>query len=279
MIEIKRCSEVSVEQVYETFKKGFADYIIQIEMDFEAFWHHFFEVEGNELVLSMIAFDGEEAVGIAFGGFKTNESLKTLRLGAMSVIPEARGKGVGKALLEAHMALAKEVGCKQIFLEVIISNEGAVRFYEKAGYSVAYQLAYWKYKKEDLAKLPAANGVEEIVYDEMIEIRKTDRSHLPWQSSFEYMKGIDCRYFAIYEEDELIAGVAANGSKLFYLYVHPEYRGRNFGRRLLRKVVDEFNPKVLRFSYSNNHMMQTFATKLGMERDEIGQYEMYKWID
>jgi ribosomal protein S18 acetylase RimI-like enzyme len=62
---------------------------------------------------------------------KRNDGLK---LEMLAVCPEARGKGIGKIMLDYLVDLAQEEGFKRITLEVIDSNEKAKKLYEKKGY-------------------------------------------------------------------------------------------------------------------------------------------------
>ena len=56
------------------------------------------------------------------------------RLYSIASKPEARGKGVGAALLEAVEAAARQRHCHAVRLEVRDDNAGAVRLYERLGY-------------------------------------------------------------------------------------------------------------------------------------------------
>jgi ribosomal protein S18 acetylase RimI-like enzyme len=53
---------------------------------------------------------------------------------AIAVVPNARGKGVGGALLEALLARAREAGHGAISLSVDKLNGGAIRLYEQHGF-------------------------------------------------------------------------------------------------------------------------------------------------
>jgi ribosomal protein S18 acetylase RimI-like enzyme len=50
------------------------------------------------------------------------------------VLPEFRRLGVGRALLEAAEARARNLGCCKLTLEVREDNEGARSLYESAGF-------------------------------------------------------------------------------------------------------------------------------------------------
>ena len=55
-------------------------------------------------------------------------------VGNIAVDTPFRGRGVGKALMEAMHQCAKEKGATQAFLEVRVSNENAIALYKKFGY-------------------------------------------------------------------------------------------------------------------------------------------------
>lgn len=54
----------------------------------------------------------------------------------VAVAPEARKNGVGGKLLECLFMAAKNAGIRQIILEVRVSNEVAIRLYEKYGFTI-----------------------------------------------------------------------------------------------------------------------------------------------
>lgn len=88
----------------------------------------------------LVALDGEgRAVGYAFcvcqrhRGEGAFQDLTTLYLDDLCVDGACRGRGVGRALYAAVLALARESGCYNVTLNVWTCNEGAMRFYEKCG--------------------------------------------------------------------------------------------------------------------------------------------------
>jgi ribosomal protein S18 acetylase RimI-like enzyme len=56
------------------------------------------------------------------------------RLYSLATQPEARGKGVGSALLEAAAHAGRRRGCRRLRLEVRTDNALAIRLYERLGF-------------------------------------------------------------------------------------------------------------------------------------------------
>ncbi|WDV46459.1 GNAT family N-acetyltransferase [Clostridiaceae bacterium M8S5] len=282
MYTFRKCSEVDDTITFKAFTDGFVDYMIQVKMDEEFFINRFFGIEGNDRELSYVALKDDVPVGVCLGGIKTNEKIKTLRCGGMSVIPEHRGTGVAKSLMKLHEKAARKINCKQLFLEVLKGNDRAISFYKKLGYEKVYDLEYRKWSMDNVSSLKIdvalSEKVKEITYDEVRKIKQFDYTHIPWQSCFDFFKDIDCHYYGIYEDGVIVAGCVATNNRLFYLYVHDDHRLKGYAKALLNSAITDLKPKVLALMHANNSSMCTFANHLNMEKDKISQYEMYRWL-
>jgi GNAT superfamily N-acetyltransferase len=86
--------------------------------------------------LVFLAYDGDVPVGVAvcFLGFSTFAAKPLVNLHDVAVIPTHRGRGVGRALLAAVEAKARELGCCKLTLEVLDQNHRALRTYTAAGF-------------------------------------------------------------------------------------------------------------------------------------------------
>src|SRR6185295_11111428 len=89
----------------------------------------------NALVL--LAYKDARVVGIAtcFLGFSTFAARPLLNVHDLAVLPDCRGRGVGRALLGAVDDAARERGCVKVTLEVQENNRRARRIYEAAGFA------------------------------------------------------------------------------------------------------------------------------------------------
>ena len=78
------------------------------------------------------AFVGDAPVGMAFG--KVDADHTTHGLGGMWVAPEARGKGIGRALAEYVIDWGAAFGVDRYELWVTDGNDGAEELYRSLGY-------------------------------------------------------------------------------------------------------------------------------------------------
>ncbi|HSL89936.1 MAG TPA: GNAT family N-acetyltransferase [Ignavibacteriaceae bacterium] len=76
-----------------------------------------------------------------FPNFSTFIGKPGIYLEDLFVKPEYRGKGIGKALLEAVISLAKERNCGRVEWSVLNWNKSAIDFYNARG---AHQLEDWQ---------------------------------------------------------------------------------------------------------------------------------------
>jgi ribosomal protein S18 acetylase RimI-like enzyme len=90
---------------------------------------------------SLIARLDGEPVGLAncFTGFSTFAAKPLVNVHDMGVMPGHRGRGVGRALLQAIEEHARRLGACKITLEVLSGNERAKALYLALGYG-DYQL-------------------------------------------------------------------------------------------------------------------------------------------
>ena len=84
-----------------------------------------------------LAHQGKEAIGIAvcFRGFSTFAARPLINIHDLLVLPDYRGQGVGKQLLQAVEQRAREIGCCKLTLEVQENNHRARRVYGAAGFA------------------------------------------------------------------------------------------------------------------------------------------------
>jgi len=85
-----------------------------------------------------VAESAGELVGFAlfFGNYSTFLTQPGIYLEDIYVLPEERGRGIGKALLMNVARIAYERGCGRLEWSVLEWNTSAIAFYERAGAGV-----------------------------------------------------------------------------------------------------------------------------------------------
>ncbi|GAA2741360.1 GNAT family N-acetyltransferase [Kitasatospora cinereorecta] len=67
-------------------------------------------------------------------GLASNAHIRQIQ--GLAVMPEARGRGVGEALIEAACEVARTAGARRMTLRVLGHNAPARRLYERRGFTV-----------------------------------------------------------------------------------------------------------------------------------------------
>ena len=86
----------------------------------------------SETALVLVVPDNGDLLGSAVVFFRRGSC--GARLYSLATWPEARGRGVGAALLGAAEAAARRRRCRLMRLEVRVGNRAAQRLYESRGY-------------------------------------------------------------------------------------------------------------------------------------------------
>ena len=95
---------------------------------------HLFELFQKPGSIYFVALMDDEIVG--GGGIYPSDGLPngTCELVKMYLLPEARGIGLGKRIIEECLAFAKENGYTQVYIESMPELENALIVYEKFGF-------------------------------------------------------------------------------------------------------------------------------------------------
>lgn len=83
-----------------------------------------------------LAYEGETPLGVAICmlGFSSFRGKPLINIHDIAVDPAARGKGIGRRLLDAVNQEAKKIGCCKVTLEVRSDNVRAMSLYRSVGF-------------------------------------------------------------------------------------------------------------------------------------------------
>lgn len=278
MLQYTRCSDDRLPDVYQAFSAGFSDYVIPMQQSYDQFVQRIFGPEGNRPEHSFIAYDDQLPVGLALGGIREYEGVRTMRCGALCVSPDYRRRQVAQALFELHRGEALALGCQQLFLEVIVGNERAINFYCKVGYQSVYDLRYFTCT-EPRRLLDRQQPSLQVETVSLAEIKATANPevHVNWQNSLDYLAGVPgVACYGVRDDQRLLAYLCITPSgRLFQLWVTPRARRRGIASNLLAHAVLQLNLPKLSVGTPNNASLQGFLRQSGFSQDPLAQFEMY----
>ena len=122
--------------IIHDFIRALADYerlADEVRVDEDMLGRHLFGPKPMAEVLIAEAAGTPVGFALFFHNFSTFEGRPGLYLEDLFVVPEARGKGVGKALLVRLAQLALERDCARFEWWVLDWNEPAIDFYRSIG--------------------------------------------------------------------------------------------------------------------------------------------------
>ena len=114
-----------------------------------SFFRRFLAPSDDGLLLG--AWTGGELVGFAtlYWTFSSTSAAETVLMNDLFVPPDQRGKGVGRALIEASVEVARQRGAHHLEWLTATDNEVAQRLYDRMGASRSTWLSY---------EIPTAGG-------------------------------------------------------------------------------------------------------------------------
>ena len=109
---------------------------------------------------ALLAWVDAEAVGFAlfFHNYSTFLARPGIYLEDLFVLPEQRGRGIGRTLLTRLAQIAVERGCGRLEWSVLDWNEPAIRFYKSLGAEPMDEWTIFRVTGERLRRLGAPAG-------------------------------------------------------------------------------------------------------------------------
>jgi len=265
--------EFGLAPASDVFTRGFADYFVPIAAT-PALLATFARTESVDLLASRVALLDGEPVGaalIARRGY-------TARLAGMALVPAARGRGVGRALMDQLLAEASHRGERTMVLEVIEQNTPAVKLYEACGFTRVRRLVGHAGRPVALAGLPApAEKLEEIDARELARfVAAEGLPDLPWQISAETIAHATApaTAYRLGPSAVLLGDPSAPALGIRALVTARHARGQGHSLALLRAIHALFPTHEWRASAIFPEEMAPAFTAAGLVRTAISQWQM-----
>lgn len=191
MIAIKQMSDCTFAEVTKAWNRGFEGYFFPVALTEELLVQRL-GAEGYSLGLSVVAFDGEEPIGLVASGLRTVNGRKIAWNGGTGVATAYRRQGVGRQLMAATLELYREAGVDDAILEAISQNDKAIALYRQLGYEIVDRLVFWQRTDALPGDLfgtgrESAYRVRPILAQE-VSVLPFYRTDAPWQNQWQSMR-------------------------------------------------------------------------------------------
>jgi ribosomal protein S18 acetylase RimI-like enzyme len=237
-MQLRLLTEDDFPAVHETFRAAFADYAVEVDFDADRL-RRLMVRRGTDLTASVGAFDAGQMVAVMATGVREFEGVPSAYDTFTGVRPAWRGRRLATRMFDVAREELESRGIERFLLEVLQTNEDAIRAYTRAGFVTR--------RSFHCHEISAANlcGVEVPGEVRIDRVESIDRLHWEawrdwppsWQNSPDSVEASieDVAWLLASAGGEAVGGAAVvpSARDLPLLAVAPALRRRGVGRALL----------------------------------------------
>jgi ribosomal protein S18 acetylase RimI-like enzyme len=283
--EYRFLSDAYFPKLYGTFVEAFSDYVFPFVLREDQFRNHI-ELNGVDLTRSAACLENEDVIGFSLNGFGTWAGKRTVYDAGTGVIPRFRRQGISNRMFDMMLPVLEAEGIEQFLLEVVTTNEAAIRLYEKFGFKPVRELALMQCDQtvpvtdEERSRIQI-RSMDEPDWKIFLRFWEGEPS---WQNSCDAIDRSSDRktILAAYVGGECVGYVIFSSifGRIAQIAVSRDFSGLGVGRRLVREVQDGMAPgyalQVINADKSIARVNEFFK-ELGFY-ERLAQYEMIKAI-
>ncbi|AEF44578.1 GCN5-related N-acetyltransferase [Serratia sp. AS12] len=267
--EYQSALRYSSDQLAQILCHCFENYIVRFFIDGATFASRF-GAEDLSLNDSLIVTHQQQPVALALISRRGLHS----RVAALSIRPEMRGKGLGKALMQRIVADARKRGDRRLSLEVIEGNDAALALYHQSGLRIVRTLTGHQADEPTTADVAVLQEIDPLTVSHRLTAEgATDQ---PWLIAPESLYKLPGKPHAFTLDRQAYAVVQTGAEKCFLrmIYVPPQHRGKGHARALLAALQAHFSPLPLAANVYVPEVAAPFFDRLGWRQDALRQFEM-----
>ncbi len=261
------------QDLHQAFCHAFSNYKVEFNLTEEEFDIRLHQKLNIDYQLSAGTFDGDEMIGFILHSSNTYEGIPTAFNGGTGVIPGFRNQRTGEELYEFLLPKIAERSIARILLEVIDTNDQAIRLYEKIGFH--FRRKFLCYKLEDPVFFST-------IKDTTTEgsIQDIDEDFADFEPSFvdsknQLLQGKETVLLAK-QENEVVGYVVFQPifGRISQIAIARKHRKKGLGKTLMKGVLNRTNKKLTVINVpENEYGFQQFLSTCGFE-NQINQFEM-----
>ena len=276
-MQIQTLEAVDTVDLLIAINHSFADYIIPYQLDKEQLMAKIAS-ENIQLENSVGVFNGKNIVAFVMHGVREQNGHMVTYNAGTGVLPAYRGQGLVSKMYNYILPYLKEAQVKRIVLEVIHTNQPAIRVYEKNGFIAKRKLLCFagKIQPKAISNIASIRTIDLSSFDVFESFWDVKPS---WQSDSPSMAIVQPNAFGAFIQDKLIGYVLFNpiNKRLYQIAVAPSFRRKGIGTQLLAHIQQQIPQEIVQF---NNVDESAENLKLFLEKQSlthvINQLEMIK---
>ena len=181
--ELKRMNTCSFQTVIDVWNEGFQGYFVNMTLTLEQLLARI-NADGILPAFSFVAFVEDRAVGFLFNAVRNVSSKKRGWNGGTGVVPEYRGKGVGRLLVNAAIEMYRSERVNVATLEAISTNDSAIALYASCGYQIVGELTFLQ-TEQRIDGFPSTRSYSvRQVHPSVIGSLNFYKDQCPWQAQW-----------------------------------------------------------------------------------------------
>jgi ribosomal protein S18 acetylase RimI-like enzyme len=236
---IQNLERLSINHLNKSFNLAFSDYVLPLHVTVKQLAENI-RRDGIDLRYSAGAFQGEQLVGFILQSLEVWNGVKTAYNGGTGVIPEFRGNKITRQLYDYIIPQLQAAGAAQCLLEVIATNQVAIRTYKAVGFEQKRIFSCYKANLKDIPLLPGKKvpGIEirEISMPDW-KLVKSFWDYVPsWQYGIPSMRRLSGKISVLgaFEQEQLVGYAAINrdANRVAQFAVAESHRGQGIGHGL-----------------------------------------------
>jgi len=253
-MELRFLNDGDRPAIHQTFRAAFADYAVPADFD-APLLERLMTRRGTDLSASVGAFEDGKMVAVMATAVRDFEGVPSAYDTFTGVLPDWRGQRLASRMFDTARELLAGRGIRRFVLEVIETNEGAIKAYERAGFATRRRLKCFEIPTAALRPVGPPDGVTIEPCD------SAQWEHWPawrdwsatWQNSDasvdDTVEGVEYLEARAKGWPVGYAIVVPQARDLPQLAVHPDFRRRGVGTALLaeavRRIPDGQNLRVI----------------------------------
>ncbi|MEP1096618.1 MAG: GNAT family N-acetyltransferase [Cyclobacteriaceae bacterium] len=272
-MESRLITKDDFEKLHEAFCHAFSNYKVDFNLTPDEFDIRIHKKLNIDYDLSAATFDGDEMIGFILHTSNIYEGIPTAFNGGTGVIPGFRNQRTGEELYEFLLPKIAEKSIARILLEVIDTNDQAIRLYEKIGFNFRRKFLCYKLEdssffsdSEDTTKEGATININEDFAD--FEPSFVDSKNQLLQGNETVL---------LIEHENEVAGYVVFQSlfgRISQIAISRQHRKKGLGKKLVKGVLNRSQKKLTVINVpEDEYGFQQFLSTCGFE-NQVNQFEM-----